>query len=120
MTHCVICRYRGSLNSSFLQTELHIRTDSRIASLDGKFDIEAAKVAANRKNIEDGMVELNMNLHKLLEQFHHEPHSGFDSTPIPQEQETFSKVSKDSGRSSFCDANPITVRNITRVAVFSF
>lgn len=66
------------------------------------------------------MVELNMNLHKLLEQFHHEPQSGFDLTPIPQEQETFAKVSKGSGRSSLYGANLNTVRNITGVAVLPF
>ena len=76
----------SSSYSCFPKTELHIRTDSRIASIDGKID------AANKKNIEDGMVEMNVNLHRILEELNRMQHSGHDSAPIPQDGETFIKV----------------------------
>ena len=100
--------------SRFPKTELHIRTDSRIAILDGKID------AANEKNIEDGMVEMNMNVQRILEELNRMQHSARDSVLIPQDQETFTKVGGCLERGRIRDPDLNTVGRIARLAVFSF
>lgn len=76
--------------------------------------------AANKKNIEDGMVEMNTNVYRILEELHRMQHSSQDSAVIPQERETLTKVGEDSGRSGICDPDLNTVGSIARLAVFSF